>query len=210
MTRSGRPATPNGSQRPAWRYNMAAPRRRTAPRSGCEVCRGQRDYALLRSPAAILRASEVRRLGHEDSQLQARHIGKRLHPQVEARLTMRALWLAVVNPLRSAWSPTLRSHTSLEMLPAVAGLRRATSLCRSKGGSGLTTACFAHCARPSCAPLAAPPLCPHWAYFALLRAQRALRGPFPFGKKEAFGSATSYDSATIQKAPLCKGSCQRS
>ena len=25
---------------------------------------------------------------------------------------------------------------------------------------GLTTACFAHCARPSCAPLAAPPLSP--------------------------------------------------
>ena len=34
--------------------------------------------------------------------------------------------------------------------------------------------------------------------------------PFPFGKKEAFGRATSYDCATNQMAPLCKGSCQRS
>ena len=32
---------------------------------------------------------------------------------------------------------------------------------------GLTTACFAHCARPSCAPLAAPPLSPS---LGLLRA----------------------------------------
>ena len=29
--------------------------------------------------------------------------------------------------------------------------------------------------------------------------------PFPFGKKEAFGRATSYDCATNQKAPLGKG-----
>ena len=43
--------------------------------------------------------------------------------------------------------------------------------------TGLTTACFRHWRRPSCAP-------------------------FPFGKKEAFGRATSYDCATNQKAPL--------
>ena len=43
---------------------------------------------------------------------------------------------------------------------------------------GLTTACFAHCARPSCAPPAAPPLSPS---LGLLRAAsptgRALRAP---------------------------------
>ena len=33
--------------------------------------------------------------------------------------------------------------------------------------------------------------------------------PFPFGKKEAFGRATSFGGATSQKAPLCKGSCRR-
>ena len=43
--------------------------------------------------------------------------------------------------------------------------------------TGLTTACFRHWRRPSCAP-------------------------FSFGKKEAFGRATSYDCATNQKAPL--------
>ena len=44
-------------------------------------------------------------------------------------------------------------------------------------GASTTTACFRHWRRPSCAP-------------------------FPFGKKEAFGRATSYDCATNQKAPL--------
>ena len=44
-------------------------------------------------------------------------------------------------------------------------------------GASTTTACFRHWRRPSCAP-------------------------FSFGKKEAFGRATSYDCATNQKAPL--------
>ena len=34
--------------------------------------------------------------------------------------------------------------------------------------------------------------------------------PFPFGKKEAFGRATSYGCAASPTAPLCKGSCQQS
>ena len=44
-------------------------------------------------------------------------------------------------------------------------------------GASTATACFRHWRRPSCAP-------------------------FSFGKKEAFGRATSYDCATNQKAPL--------
>ena len=44
-------------------------------------------------------------------------------------------------------------------------------------GASTTTACFRHWRRPSYAP-------------------------FSFGKKEAFGRATSYDCATNQKAPL--------
>ena len=43
---------------------------------------------------------------------------------------------------------------------------------------GLTTACFAHCARPSCAPLAAPSLSPSLGLLrAASRTARALRAP---------------------------------
>ena len=51
--------------------------------------------------------------------------------------------------------------------------------------TGLTTACFRHWRRPSCAP-------------------------FPFGKKEAFGQCYSLRRTTNQKAPFSqKGSCRR-
>ena len=64
---------------------------------------------------------------------------------------------------------------------------------------------------------------PHWAYSALLRAQRVLfvrpfgqslrRGyaaPPPFTQGRLWGSAAYCDSATNQKAPLdSKGSCRR-
>ena len=58
---------------------------------------------------------------------------------------------------------SLRSQSSLEMLPASLGSSAAiaaTGCAASFALIGLTTACFAHCARPSCAPLAAPPLSP--------------------------------------------------
>ena len=50
---------------------------------------------------------------------------------------------------------------------------------------GLTSACFAHCARPPCAPRPSTPSGLRRAYFALLRAQRA-RFVRPFCERGAF------------------------
>ena len=76
---------------------------------------------------------------------------------------------------------------------------------------GLTSACFRHWRRPSCAPRPSTPsglrrLRP------VSRTARGLRAPlFPSGKRRLLGSAASYGSATIQKAPLdSKGSWRRS
>ena len=67
---------------------------------------------------------------------------------------------------------SLRSQSSLEMLPASLGSSAAIAPSIRNGRPnrytysstplliGLTSACFAHCARPSCAPLAAPSLSP--------------------------------------------------
>ena len=64
--------------------------------------------------------------------------------------------------------------------PTLAGLA-----CDTPCLTGLTSACFRHRRRPSCAP-------------------------FPFGKKEAFGQCYSLRRTTNQKAPFSqKGSCRR-
>ena len=92
----------------------------------------------------------------------------------------------------STWSPRFvrKAHLRCSLfhwvfVPACASLARysgaaerfALSSPLHPFGASTTTACFRHWRRPSCAP-------------------------FPFGKKEAFGRATSYDCATNQKAPL--------
>ena len=48
---------------------------------------------------------------------------------------------------------------------------------------GLTTACFAHCARPSCAPPAAPPLSPSLDFRFACFAHCARRSSVPLGAR---------------------------
>ena len=71
--------------------------------------------------------------------------------------------------------------SSLAVLPASLGSSAAiaaTGCAASFALIGLTTACFAHCARPSCAPLAAPSLSPSLGLLrAASRTARALRAP---------------------------------
>ena len=77
-----------------------------------------------------------------------------------------------------------RSQSSLEMLPASLGSSAAiaaTGCAASFALIGLTTACFAHCARPSCAPLAAPPLSPSLDFRFACFAHCARRSSVPRG-----------------------------
>ena len=84
---------------------------------------------------------------------------------------------------------------------------------------GLTTACFAHCARPSCAPLAAPPLSPslgssyrpalRWPGIPGLRtpfgrvlAPPPLRGFDGYGLFRALRAAKLRPTARALRAPL--------
>ena len=124
--------------------------------------------------------------------------------ELSAKLTegwpLRRSWSIPPSRLRRATVPqfnmvaSLRSHRTALRLPGVPWLRTvlrsvcsplqpfgpppfAKRTCDVPCFTGLTTACFRHWRRPSYAP-------------------------FSFGKKEAFGRATSYDCATNQKAPL--------
>ena len=115
---------------------------------------------------------------------------------------MRRSWSIPPSRLRRATVPqfnmvaSLRSHRTALRLPGVPWLRTvlrsvcsplqpfgpppfAKRSCDAPCFIGLTAACFAHCARPSCAP---------------------------FGTKgRLLGRATSYGGATSQKAPLVPG-----
>ena len=65
---------------------------------------------------------------------------------------------------------------------------------------GLTTACFAHCARPSCAPLAAPPLSPSLDFRFACFAHCARRSSVPLGARFVRPPATT--TSTIRNGRL--------
>ena len=116
-------------------------------------------------------------------------VSSRLQPLRGLRL--RTVLRSVCSPLQPFGPPPFAKRTcdvpcfTGVFVPACASLARysgaaerfALSSPLHPFGASTTTACFRHWRRPSCAP-------------------------FSFGKKEAFGRATSYDCATNQKAPL--------
>ena len=123
---------------------------------------------LLRLAACSVPASQFSMVAPHRSQAHSRrsllHWAHRrlLHPQFAMVVLLRPT--ACSTPASQfSMVASLRSQSSLEMLPASLGSSAAiaaTGCAASFALIGLTTACFAHCARPSCAPLAAPPLSP--------------------------------------------------
>ena len=121
-------------------------------------------------------------------------------------------------PLNSAWS----SHTfappcanacavfrpcGLRFAPCPRGSSRFAAsdarklACGTPCFIGLTSACFAHCARPPCAPRPSTPSGLRRAYFALLRAQRA-RFVRPLWERGAFWIvALPYEAALPKSLP---------
>ena len=133
-------------------------------------------------------------------------------------------------PLNSAWS----SHTfappcanacavfrpcGLRFAPCPRGSSRFAAsdarklACGTPCFIGLTSACFAHCARPPCAPRPSTPSGLRRAYFALLRAQRA-RFVRPLWERGAFwivarrsrdGGIDTPQSAIADSSPWERG-----
>ena len=164
---------------PASQFSMVAPRLRTALRFACAVFRG---CALRFAPCARHFSPSGLRCSQAHSRRSLLHWAHRrlLHPQFAMVVLLRPT--ACSTPASQfSMVASLRSQSSLEMLPASLGSSAAiaaTGCAASFALIGLTTACFAHCARPSCAPLAAPSLSPSLGLLrAASRTARALRAP---------------------------------
>ena len=130
-----------------------------------------------------------------------------LRSQVRLRLSLASLGSSYRPALRWSGIPGLRTPFGRVLAPPPL-----------RGFDRLTSACFAHCARPSCAPLAAPPLSP-----SLGSSYRpALRWPgipglrTPFGRVLAPPPLRGFDRLTSRcfahsarascASPLGKGS----
>ena len=142
-------------------------------------------YLFLALPVICVMVAPHRSQAHSRCSLLHWAHRRLLHPQFAMVVLLRPT--ACSTPASQfSMVASLRSQSSLEMLPASLGSSAAiaaTGCAASFALIGLTTACFAHCARPSCAPPAAPPLSPSLDFRFACFAHCARRSSVPLGAR---------------------------